>query len=69
MYCGALIDQSLAMNRRRDDEGEIKSEVSIYLAIKIFKFLQIGCLKALSIWNLSHVVCDKWNRIINFISS
>ncbi|KAF8781911.1 Chitin synthase chs-2 like protein [Argiope bruennichi] len=26
MYCGALIDQSLAMNRRRDDEGEIKSE-------------------------------------------
>ncbi|GFY72001.1 chitin synthase chs-2 [Trichonephila inaurata madagascariensis] len=26
MYVGALIDQSLAMNRRRDDEGEIKSE-------------------------------------------
>ncbi|XP_042909493.1 chitin synthase chs-2 [Parasteatoda tepidariorum] len=26
MYCGALIDQSVALNRRRDDEGEIKSE-------------------------------------------
>nr|XP_037268094.1 chitin synthase chs-2-like [Rhipicephalus microplus] len=26
MYCGALIDQSLALNRRRDDEGEIKSD-------------------------------------------
>ncbi|XP_071036009.1 chitin synthase chs-2 isoform X1 [Parasteatoda tepidariorum] len=26
MYCGALIDQSIALNRRRDDEGEIKSE-------------------------------------------
>lgn len=26
MYCGVLIDQSVALNRRRDDEGEIKSE-------------------------------------------
>nr|USH46112.1 chitin synthase chs-2 [Androctonus crassicauda] len=26
MYCGALIDQSVALNRRRDDEGEIKSD-------------------------------------------
>lgn len=26
MYCGALVDQSLALNRRRDDEGEIKSD-------------------------------------------
>ena len=26
MYCGLLIDQSLALNRRRDDEGEVKTE-------------------------------------------
>lgn len=26
MYCGALIDQSLALSRRRDEEAEIKSE-------------------------------------------
>ena len=26
MYCGVLIDQSMALNRRRDDEAEIKSE-------------------------------------------
>ncbi|GFY60020.1 chitin synthase chs-2 [Trichonephila inaurata madagascariensis] len=26
MYCGVLIDQSVSLNRRRDDEGEIKSE-------------------------------------------
>lgn len=25
-YNGALIDQSLALNRRRDDEGELKTE-------------------------------------------
>ncbi|TRY61889.1 hypothetical protein TCAL_08870 [Tigriopus californicus] len=26
MYCSYLIDQSLAMNRRKDDEGEVKTE-------------------------------------------
>lgn len=26
MYCGAIIDQSLALSRRRDEEAEIKSE-------------------------------------------
>ena len=26
MYCGLLIDQSLCLNRRRDDEGEVKTE-------------------------------------------
>lgn len=26
MYCGAIIDQSLALSRRRDEESEIKSE-------------------------------------------
>ena len=26
MYIGLLIDQSLCMNRRRDDEGEVKTE-------------------------------------------
>jgi len=26
MYCGVIIDQSIALNRRRDDEEEIKSE-------------------------------------------
>ena len=26
MYCSLLIDQSLCLNRRRDDEGEVKTE-------------------------------------------
>lgn len=28
MYNGLLIDQSLGMNRRRDDEADVKTEVS-----------------------------------------
>jgi chitin synthase len=31
MYCSLLIDQSLAMNRRMDEEGEVKTEVNSFL--------------------------------------
>lgn len=33
MYCGLLIDQSMALNRRRDDQADVKTEVSAILSL------------------------------------
>lgn len=36
MYTGLLIDQSMALNRRRDDQADVKTEVSAQICFSIF---------------------------------
>lgn len=42
MYSGLLIDQSMALNRRRDDQADVKTEVSILIRIETLNDLSTG---------------------------
>lgn len=36
MYTGLLIDQSMALNRRRDDQADVKTEVNLFILFYIY---------------------------------
>lgn len=48
MYNGLLIDQSMALNRKRDDQKDVKTEVEYH----IFKYWQV------SLYIQEHIIND-----------